>query len=127
VAELRACREALRPYFAGLKLGLLEKRIAGLADEWERHDTQVKRIEQRRDAQRAAEDELKRSIADNGGDRLERLAVEIHKQDQERQMRERKGQRYAELVRAIGERPFDDEAGFLGQGQRFSGPGRTSD
>ena len=126
VAELRTCREALRPYFAGLKLGLLEKRIAGLADEWERHDTQVKRIEQRRDAQRAAEDELKRSIADNGGDRLERLAVEIRKQDQERQTRERKAQRYAELVRAVGERPSDDEAGFLGQRQRFSALAETA-
>ena len=81
VEELRACREALRPYFAGLKLGLLEKRIAGLADEWRRQDAQVKRIEELRDAQRINEGELKQSIADNGGDRLERLAVEIRKKD----------------------------------------------
>ena len=120
VEKLRACREALRSFFAGLKLGLLEKRIAVLADEWGRQDTQVKRLEELRDARRATEDELKRSIADNGGDRLERLGVEIRKQDQERQMRARKAQRYSELVRAVGDSPADDEPGFLSQRQRFS-------
>ena len=118
--ELRACRDALRPYFAGLKLGLLEKRIASLADEWARQDSQVKRAEELRDSQRADQDEIKRSIADNGGDRLERLAVEILRKDQERQARERKAHRYAGLARAVGESPFDDEPGFLGQRQRFS-------
>jgi len=121
VDELRACREALRPYFAGLKLGLLEKRIASLADEWERQVTQVKRLEERRDAQRIEEAELKRNIADNGGDRLERLSAEIRKQEQERLQRERKALRYAELVQAVGESPSGDEPGFLEQRQRFSG------
>jgi len=120
VEELRTCREALTPYFAGLKLGLLEKRIAGLADDWGRQDTQVKRIEELRDAQRVQEGELKRSIADNGGDRLERLAGEIHRKDEERQARERKAHRYAELVRAVGETAAGDEAAFLGQRQRLS-------
>ncbi len=120
VEALRACREALRPYFAELKLGLLDKRLAGLADEWARHDAQVRRLEEQRDAQRVAADELKRSIADNGGDRLERLAAEIRQKDQEREARERKAQRYAELASAVGERPAAGEAEFLGQQQRFS-------
>ncbi len=120
VEELRACREALRHWFAGLKLGLLEKRLAGLADEWTRQDTQQKRIAERRDAQRAAADELKRSIADNGGDRLERLAGEIAKKGQERDARERRAQRYAELARAVGEHPAENEADFLNRRQRFS-------
>ena len=118
--ELRACREALRTYFAGIKLGLLDKRIASLADEWTRQDTQIKRTGEIRDLQRAEELELKRSIAENGGDRLERLAVEIRKKDQERQARERKAQRYAELVRAVGETPAGDEFGFLDQRKRLS-------
>ncbi len=126
VDELRACREALRPYFANMKLGLLEKRIASLADEWERQNTQVKRLGEFRNAQRTEEDELKRSIADNGGDRLERLAVQIDKKNQERQARERKAQRYAELVRAAGESPSGDEPGFLGQRQRFSALAETA-
>lgn len=117
--ERRACREALKPYFAGLKLDLLEKRLVNLATEWTHQNTLIKRSEERRDAQRANADELKRSIAENGGDRLERLSVEIRNKDQERQMRERKAQRYTELVRAIDETPAGDEASFIAQQQRF--------
>ena len=118
--ELRAWREALRSYFAGLKLALLEKRVAGLVEEWERQDGQVRRLEEIRDDQRATEAELKRSIADNGGDRLERLDAEIRKKEQERQLRERKSQRYGELVRAVGEHPGVDELGFSVQRTRFA-------
>lgn len=119
VDEFRACRDALSSYFAGLKLGLLEKRVANLLEEWTRQDIQVKRVEAQRDAQRVEVAELKRNIADNGGDRLERLTIEINKKEQEREVRERKAQRYAELVRAVAESPADDEDGFLRQRQRF--------
>ena len=128
--ELRACREALRPYFAGLKLGLLEKRLASLGEEWDRQDSRVKRLEELRDAQRVEEDELKRSIANNGGDRLARLAVEIRNKDRERQGREHKARRYGELVAAVGESPAGDEAAFLAQRLRFTAlaeAGRESD
>jgi uncharacterized protein YPO0396 len=120
VEELRNCREALKAYFAGLKLGLLDKRIAGLAEDWRRQDAQVRRGEAQCDTQRALEAELKQNIADNGGDRLERLAAEIRRLDQDCQARQRKAQRYAELVRAIGDAPGADEAAFLDQRQRCS-------
>jgi len=119
VEALRACREALRAYFARLKLGLLEKRIAGLSEEWQKQDAQVRRIEESRDGQHAEADELKRSIADNGGDRLERLTADIRNKEQERQRREGKAQRYAELARTAGAYPPADEADFLEQHQRF--------
>ncbi len=70
VEELRKCREALTAYFASLKLGLLDKRLAGLAEDWRRQDAQVRRAETQRDTQRASKAELKQNIADNGGDRL---------------------------------------------------------
>lgn len=120
IEERRACREALKPYFSGLKLDLLENRLAAFAIEWMNQDALVKRSEERRDVQRAEVDELKRSIADNGGERLERLAVEIHKKNQECHARERKAQRYSELIRAIDEMPASDEASFLIQRQRFT-------
>ena len=126
VEELRACREALKPYFAGLKLALLDKRIAGLADEWRRQDTQLKRYEERRDGQRGEEAELKRNIADNGGDRLDRLASEIRRKDQERQARARRAQRHADLVQAVGERPAADESAFLDQRQRLAALAETA-
>lgn len=118
--ELRACREALRPYFAGLKLGLLEKRLASLADEWGRQNAQVKRLEALRDAQRVSEGEIKQSIADNGGDRIERLATDIRSKDAEREKRQEKAQRYARLVRAASEAPAETEAGFLMLRSRFT-------
>jgi uncharacterized protein YPO0396 len=120
IEDLRACREALKAYFAGLKLGLLDKRLAGLAEDWRRQDAQLRRIDEQRLAQRAEEGEVKRSIAENGGDRLERLAADIHRLELERQARARKAQRYGELVGAIGEQAAPDEAGFLDQCQRFA-------
>ena len=120
IDELRSCRESLRAYFADLKLGLLDRRIANLAEEWAKQNVQVKRLEERGDEQRTRIDEIKQAIADNGGDRLERLAAEIRRKEQERESRERKAQRYRELTAKIGEQPAEDEAGFLLQRQRFA-------
>ena len=115
VEELRACREALRPYFASLKLGLVDKRVASLVEDYNRQSVHIARLEEQRTAQRVSEADLKRSIADNGGDRLERLAAQIHEKDQERQVRERKAERYTKLVRGINTTPAQDEPGFLTQ------------
>ena len=120
IEELRACREALRAWFAALKLELLNKRIARLGEDWTRQDTRVRRCEERRDGERRQVDELRSAIAEEGGDRLERLAAEIRRLEQEREARERKARRYAELVRAIGESPARDDAELLAQRQRFA-------
>ena len=116
---LRASREALKPYFAGLKLGLLAKRIASLGEESARQNAQVRQLEDRRDELRSQENTLKRNIADNGGDRLEWLANEIRKKDEERQRRQRKAQRYAELAQAVDASPAGSEADFPAQRQHF--------
>ena len=121
IEELRACREALRPWFAGLKLELLDRRIARLDDDWTRQDTSVRRGEERRDGERRRTDELRRAIAEEGGDRLERLAAEVRRLEPEREARERKERRYAELVRAAGEEPADNDADFLSQRGRLAG------
>ena len=119
IDELRACRDALRVRFAGLKLDLLDKRLSHLAEEWTRQDAAVKRTDERRVEQRIDADELRRSIAENGGDRLERLAIDILKVGEARMVRERKSQRYTELVRAISEVAAPDESSFINQRQRF--------
>jgi len=110
--RLRACREALRSYFAGLKLELLDKRLVGLQEEWLRHNAQVETLITQRDAQRADAAELRQSIADNGGDRLERLAEEIRVQTATRERRKTKADRYAELLAGLGVEPVVDETGF---------------
>ena len=115
VEELRRCREALRGHFAGLKLGLLEKRLALLADEWERLQGHVRRFEGQREEKKSQVAEIERSIRDNGGDRLEQLAADIRRQEQERDRRRQRAERFGALVRIVGEAPAADEAAFLAQ------------
>ncbi|MEX2381198.1 MAG: ATP-binding protein [Opitutales bacterium] len=120
VAGLRECREWLRPYFASLKLELLNKRLKLLAEDWERQNRQVGHLEERLRGLNAEADELKRNIAENGGDRLERLALEIDRLTGERSRRREKANRYGELVRAIDEPPPGDEAQFQAQYRRLA-------
>ena len=120
VEELRQCREALRPFFAVLKRDLLDERIARLAEDWSRQDKQIERITERRDRERLDVEEIRRAIAENGGDRLERLAAEIRRLESERVARERKAARYAELARAVDESPATDDAAFLDQRTRLA-------
>ena len=118
--ELRHCREALRPFFAALKCDLLDARIARLAEEWSRQSAQIERGAERRDRERREVEDLRRAIAENGGDRLERLADEIRQLEGERVARGRKAERYAELVRGVDETPPADEAAFLDQRTRLA-------
>ncbi|MDZ4316877.1 MAG: ATP-binding protein [Azonexus sp.] len=120
IDTLRQCREWLRPYFASLKRQLLDKRLAKLAEDWEKLDTQIKRLEEAREIQRRDVDELKQAVADNGGDRLERLAHEIRQQEQERNKRQEKARHYDTLTKTIGEPSASDESAFLAQHNRLA-------
>ena len=120
IDDLRACREALRVWFAGLKLGLLDKRLERLGEDWRRQNARMRRCEERRDGERREADELKQAIADEGGDRIEHLAAEIRRLEQEREARERKARRYAELVQAVDESPARDDAELLAQRRRLA-------
>ena len=120
IDSLRQCREWLRPYFASLKRQLLDKRLAKLAEDWEKLDTQIKRLEAVREIQRRDVDELKQAVADNGGDRLERLAHEIRQQEQERNKRQEKARHYDALTKTLGEPSASDETAFLAQRNRLA-------
>jgi len=119
VDSLRGCRDSLRPHFAGLKLGLIDKRLGLLAEEWERVDAQVRKLDAVHEAQGHQVDELKQAINDNGGDRLERLAVEIRKKEQLRDTRKTKAGRYSELATVLGEPLAADVATFAAQRGKY--------
>ena len=119
VGALRSCRESLRAHFAGLKLGLLDKRLAQLAEDWDRVDGQVQRLGTAQDEQDRQVDELKRAINDNGGDRLERLAADIRKKEQLRDARKAKAGRYGELAAVLGEQVAADVSTFVVQRGQF--------
>jgi uncharacterized protein YPO0396 len=117
---LRACREGLKPYFAGLKLTLLERRLQLLAEEHTRLTAQKQRHEEQRDFSRQEVDQLKRSVAEHGGDRLEQLTHEIDAQERERGRRQHRAARHAELLEVILEQPVGDEPEFLAQRHRIT-------
>jgi len=119
VEALRRCREGLRAHFAGLKLGLLDKRLRLLAEESERVDAEVQRLDAGREEQARQADELKQAINDNGGDRLERLAADIRKKEQLRDARKIKAGRYGELAAVLGEPLAADTATFIAQRGQF--------
>lgn len=115
VENLRVCREMLRPHFASLKLGLIEKRLGNLETEWARENAKVQKFTQLYEEQNVKLDELKRAIHDSGGDRLERLAVEIRQKEQVRDRRKAKADRYGELSRALDEPTVTEASAFAAQ------------
>ena len=113
VAELRGCRDALRSYFARLKAELLERRLARLEEEQQRLQAQVARLEEARLGHEDERWELQQAIADNGGDRLERLSAEIKTRGEELERRRRKDQHFASLMQALDMPPVESEESFL--------------
>lgn len=113
--SLRACRDALRPWFATLKLDLLEKRLASLNEDLTRHRVAIERLEEQLRAQQGQERELRRSMAENGGDRIEKIGLEIRQQKDELARRKQKAARYEKLIRDLGQHPASTGEEFLRQ------------
>ncbi len=95
---LRQCRDALAGFFAGEKVTLLVERLQRLRAELDRAHNKVSAITETTERQRSQQQELKQQIADNGGDRIERLQQAIHQQESERERRRNKAARYRELL-----------------------------
>ncbi|MBM9519127.1 ATP-dependent exonuclease SbcCD, C subunit-like protein [Desulforhopalus vacuolatus] len=111
--NLRSNRDTLRPWFATLKLALLEKRLLSLHDEYTRHHATIKRLEEQRGAQQESERELRRSIAKNGGDRIQSIGAEIRQKQQDLEGRKKKAVRYETLAHDLGEAPATTLEDFL--------------
>jgi uncharacterized protein YPO0396 len=116
----RQAREQLRPYFARLKGELLDRRLDLLAEDAARLDAQIERLDAQREAERVEIGRLERALRDNGGDRLEELATEIRRLEAEKAQRQKKFDRYKELLARIDEAAPADEAGFLAQQQSIA-------
>ncbi|MGR9045504.1 MAG: ATP-binding protein [Gammaproteobacteria bacterium] len=114
VVRLRHCREALKPYFSAEKLKLLKERIERLKAELLKQQAKVIRLDGTVREQRAQEAELKQQIADNGGDRIERLKRDIGQLEQDSARRRQRAERHAELLAVVGLAPADNDEDFLG-------------
>ncbi len=94
----RNCRDGLRAYFASLKAGLLEKRMDHLEQEQIRRSSKIEALTEVHRALNADRDSLKQAIAENGGDRLERIKAEIEARTGEKEKRRKRAERYDELA-----------------------------
>ncbi len=83
------------------------------------YDIQVQKLDAVQETQGQQIDELKQAVNDNGGDRLERLAVEIRKKEQLRDTRKAKASRYGELAAVLGEPPATDGTAFVVQRGKY--------
>lgn len=109
----REARDALRPYFAGLKAGLLRARLELLEAELERIAARAEGLVARLNDRESQRDEVKRAIGESGGDRIENLRVEIERQSRLRDERSKRADRYAELAAAAGLPNAKDTDAFI--------------
>ena len=118
VQSLRDGRNALRAWFALHKAALLEKRLLRLHGELANLQVRIDSLAEERRAQQASRDELKRAIADQGGDRIERIKTEIAQKQVEKDARSRRADQYGRLAATLGlPEPTDPET--------FAANGRT--
>ncbi len=113
VDELRGARDALKAWFADIKAGLLEKRLATLGMERQRIDARIGVLDETRRGFQAQRDQLKRDIAENGGNRLAWIATEIGAREVEKQRRLQRAGRYGELAKALGLLPLNGPERFI--------------
>ncbi|PAU66101.1 ATP-dependent exonuclease SbcCD, C subunit-like protein [Pseudomonas sp. PIC25] len=98
---LAGCRDALAPWFAGLKGELLAKRLGNLDQEIARLDEQRRALEQRQQQGQSRRDDLNRAIVQNGGDRLAKIEQEIAQLEGELRRRQSASERYDQLAGAL--------------------------
>ncbi len=100
IENMITAREALRPWFASLKVGLLEGRLKNF-------EAEQNRLLQRRESQRetrvslgSRRDEIRQAMSQSGADRLETLRLQKKAQESEAQRRQAKAQRLETLLQS---------------------------
>ena len=119
---LRLGREALAPWFASCKSDLLLRRLEKLTQEEAAASAAIVKHEEERDRLREEERDLRKAIAENGGDRLEDIDRELRQLNAELKRRQDKAARYASHVRALGVpdmKPAVTADGFVAQQADF--------
>ena len=99
--DLKACREALIPFFSLHKKGLLRRRLDGLTQEHERVSKKIESLERKRRDLLVERDDLKRAISENGGDRIERVRSDMERYRLEKERRMKQAERYEGLRRSL--------------------------
>lgn len=106
-------RDALSGYFASLKAGLLEKRLANLRMELAKLQLDAKAAQARVEEERQRRDEVKQAIAKNGGERIESLSREITVKEKTKSDRQRRWQTYQSVAAEIALKAPKDAKAYV--------------
>src|SRR5262249_49060883 len=118
VDGLKACREALRAFFALHKSKLLGGRISSLQNELERLGERLDGLKGQQRHWQMQQDAVKQAILANGGDRIAHLGREIEGKAEIKQERMQRADAYSRLAQQVGlSRPHDADA-FLASQRR---------
>jgi len=102
MAGLRDARDALRTYFANLKLNLLDMRLQTLSDTLETESAKVDKLQGQKLNQQLQARQQRDAIARNGGDRIAQIELDISRKQREGADRQAKASRYDELRKQLG-------------------------
>ncbi len=97
----RLLRDTLKPYFARLKSNLLELELKELHNRHIKLDGKIDQTKQVINQKRGERDDLKQAIAENGGDRLERLKIEIIELESAKEKRVQKLNQYNTIAEQL--------------------------
>ena len=112
IDTLRASRDGLRAYFSARKCTLLEARMAALDIEITKRGNEIDRLDIERLTERETEQSLRRSIGENGGDRIALIDADIRRKELEKAQRVDKAERYGGYSKALGWTATNDAAQF---------------
>jgi uncharacterized protein YPO0396 len=98
----RFLRDGLSVYFASLKAALLEQRLNNLREDEARLSERMVKLKETQYEHGTTRDQLKQAIAENGGDRIERIRMEIQEKQRQKEKRLERAGRYQELAMEAG-------------------------
>lgn len=117
IADLRAGREALKAFFATKKADLLTQRLESLAQDLLRQQQQIIKLGEKKEAQLLQQRELSEQLAQNGGNRIARLGLDIAQLEILKKSRLKYFERYADLLKKLAQPAPETQAAFVAQQQ----------
>jgi len=106
-------RRGLKSFYAGLRMDLIQLELENLSLTLEKARLKEQDLRKQRGDQQIKRDELKRSINEQGGGRLEALKREIQKVQEEKKLRLERYQDYRQILEALDFPPPRDSDHFL--------------
>jgi uncharacterized protein YPO0396 len=99
--NLRTYRDTLKFYFAKIKHELLIKRVSNYQEDYRRLCSRIDQTKELYSLQQGERDRLRQAIAENGGDRLQRLKSDIDQLTKSKFGRLQKSEEYQSLAEQL--------------------------